>query len=153
MSQQKRTLLILANAGGIILLSCTYQNIQFDFYYRLALPLIAYALVAVRFISFVDHAITQDGKIYQRDFITQQFSISPEMTTYQTSLILQHILLASGLLAEIYYLCQQQAPIWPFMCLVLISIFQGTEAWFYRLAYMEERWKLQSHPTSLESIL
>lgn len=106
-SQQERTAIIVLNAISVCVLAAGYYDVEFDgdaavVYYRGSVPFVAFGLVLVRLVAFAEHVLIHDAQIYTNNGSATTATLSDQMKTYQTSLLVGHGFFALTLLLELW---------------------------------------------------
>lgn len=138
--QQERTAIIILNALTVCVLAAGYYNHEFDgdtaiVFYRGAVPFVAFALVLVRLVVFAEHVLLHDAQIYTSNGSKTTATLSSQMKTYQTALLLGHGLFALTLLLELWGVVQPARGSGGYVvltALVASLALQAAEAWAYQ---------------------
>jgi hypothetical protein len=152
-AQQERAAILLSNAGCVCLLALGYEGSEFEvdsaiFYYRFAVPFVAFALVLVRIVSYTEHVLLNGGEVYWRDHGSANYNVGEVMKTYKTALIAGHGLVALTLALELFS-GGRHTVLGTLSAEVLLQV---AEAWTHsRDVRMEEASKMR--PSSPESMV
>lgn len=96
---------MLANAGLVCLLAHGNQNNEpgsaFSvFYLRAAIPFLAFGLILVRMVSYAEHVLLYDARVYWRD--CGSYVVGEEMRVYKLALIAGHVVVGLALAFEMW---------------------------------------------------